>query len=252
MKGIMMNDLRNLKVMIAYRGTAYHGFQIQNNGITVQEVVETCVSKVLNESVSIQGCSRTDTGVHAKQFCFSVQTHSTIPILGFVRGVNGELPKDISVLSCEEADPAFHARFSCKGKEYLYLIHCSESKDPFTTDMAFHYRRPFHAEQVQEAANYFIGTQDFRSFCSACADDINTVRTVHDFRVLTEGDKIRLLVSGDGFLYHMVRNMVGTLLDINENRIETAALPDILKARSRLAAGRTAPAHGLYLNQVFY
>ena len=91
--------MRNLKVMMAYRGTAYHGFQIQNNGITVQEVVERCVGKVLNEPVTIQGCSRTDTGVHAKQFCFSVQTNSSIATLGFVRGVNGELPKDISILS---------------------------------------------------------------------------------------------------------------------------------------------------------
>ncbi len=247
-----MNDSRNLKVMIAYRGTAYHGFQIQNNGITVQEVVETCVSKVLNEKISICGCSRTDTGVHAKQFCFSVKTHSQIPPLGFVRGVNGELPKDISVLSCEEAEPDFHARFSCKGKEYLYLIHCSESKDPFTTDLAYHYRRPFHDALVQEAAKYFIGTKDFRSFCTAGMENINTVRTIQYFHVCREGDKIKLFVKGDGFLYHMVRIMTGTLIDINENKIAISQLPEIIRAGNRAAAGRTAPACGLYLNQVFY
>ncbi|MDE7121475.1 MAG: tRNA pseudouridine(38-40) synthase TruA, partial [Oscillospiraceae bacterium] len=108
--------MRNLKVMMSYRGTAYHGFQIQENSRTVQEVVEQCVSKVLNEPVTIRGCSRTDTGVHARQFCFSVQTNSRISEKGFVRGVNGELPADISILSCEEAAPDFHARFSCKGK----------------------------------------------------------------------------------------------------------------------------------------
>ncbi|MBR1555464.1 MAG: tRNA pseudouridine(38-40) synthase TruA [Oscillospiraceae bacterium] len=248
-----MSELRNLKVIMAYRGTAYHGFQIQNNGISVQEVVEKCVSKVLNESVSIQGCSRTDAGVHANQFCFSVQTHSQIHHKGFVRGVNGELPKDISILSCEDAEPDFHARFSCKGKEYLYLIHNSESKDPFTIDLACHYRRPFHPELVQEAAQHFVGTKDFKTFCAAgCAENINTVRTVHSFEIRPDGDKIRCYVQGDGFLYNMVRIMVGTLLDVNEGRIPVSQLDEILNARNRKLAGRTAPAHGLYLNRIFY
>ena len=142
--------MRNLKVLMAYRGTAYHGFQIQNNAYTVQEVVQKCVSKVLNEPVTINGCSRTDAGVHAKAYCFSVRTNSRIPTIGFIRGVNGELPKDISILSCEEVDEDFHARFSCSSKEYLYLIHNSECKDPFTTDLAYHYRRPFHPELVRD------------------------------------------------------------------------------------------------------
>ncbi len=244
--------MSNLKVIMAYRGTAYHGFQIQNNGITVQEVVERCVGKVLNEPVTIQGCSRTDAGVHANRFCFSVQTNSRIAPLGFVRGVNGELPKDISILSCEDADPDFHARFSCKGKEYLYLLHCSECKDPFTTDLACHYRRPFHRELVYEAAQHFVGKRDFRSFCTNCAENTNTVRCVHSFDVEIAGDKVKMLVKGDGFLYNMVRIMVGTLLDVNEGKIPADTLEAILAAGQRKLAGRTAPAHGLYLNHVFY
>ena len=243
---------RNLKVMMAYRGTAYHGFQIQNNALTVQEVVERCVGKVLNETVSIHGCSRTDTGVHARQFCFSVRTNSWITTLGFVRGVNGELPKDISILSCEDADPDFHARFSCKGKEYLYLLHTSESKDPFTTDLAFHYRRPFHPEIVREAAQHFVGTHDFRAFCTNCAENNNTIRTIHSFDVEIDGDKVKILVKGDGFLYNMVRIMVGTLLDVDEGRIPAERLDAILAAGDRQRAGRTALPHGLYLNRVFY
>lgn len=244
--------MRNLKVMMAYRGTAYHGFQIQNNGITVQEVVQRCVSKVLNGPVVIQGCSRTDTGVHARQFCFSVQTNSQIPAKGFVRGVNGELPKDISILSCEDADPGFHARFSCKGKEYLYLLHCSESKDPFSIDLACHYRRPFHRELVLEAAQALVGEHDFRSFCTNCAENTNTTRNIHGFDVEIEGESVKMLVKGDGFLYNMVRIIVGTLLDINEGRIPADGIPAILAAGKRQFAGRTAPAHGLYLNRVFY
>ncbi|MDE6004006.1 MAG: tRNA pseudouridine(38-40) synthase TruA [Oscillospiraceae bacterium] len=244
--------MRNLKVMMAYRGTAYHGFQVQNNGITVQQVVETCVSKVLNESVVIHGCSRTDTGVHAKQFCFSVQTNSKIATLGFVRGVNGELPKDIAILSCEEAEPDFHARFSCKGKEYLYLIHNSESKNPFCIDLAYHYRRKFNLNLIQEVAKKFIGTRDFKAFCTDNGKNINTVRTVTKFDVQKHEDKICFFVQGDGFLYHMVRIMIGTLLDINEGRIAPEQLEEIFNSGNRLFAGRTAPAHGLYLNQVFY
>ena len=237
---------------MAYRGTAYHGFQIQNNACTVQEVVQKCVSKVLNEPVTINGCSRTDAGVHAKAYCFSVRTNSRIPTIGFIRGVNGELPKDISILSCEEVDEDFHARFSCSSKEYLYLIHNSECKDPFTTDLAYHYRRPFHPELVREAAQHFVGTHDFRAFCSCNTEKINTVRTIHHFKVEQDGEKIMLYVKGDGFLYNMVRIMVGTLLDINEGKIPYEQLDEIIASGDRLRAGKTAMAHGLYLNHVFY
>lgn len=244
--------MRNLKVMMAYRGTAYHGFQIQNNGITVQQVTEACVSKVLNEKVVIQGCSRTDAGVHAKQFCFSVQTNSQISNLGFVRGVNGELPEDISILSCEEAASDFHARFSCLGKEYVYLLHNSECKNPFETDLSYHYRRKFNAALVQEAAAHFIGTHDFRSFCSNANANANTIRSIYDFRIIAKESKIEMLVQGDGFLYNMVRIIVGTLLDINEGKILIQELDGIMQAGDRKLAGRTAPAHGLYLHRVFY
>ncbi|HAJ98378.1 MAG TPA: tRNA pseudouridine(38-40) synthase TruA [Ruminococcus sp.] len=244
--------MRNLKVMMAYRGTAYHGYQIQNNGITVQEVVQKCVSKVLNEPVTIHGCSRTDTGVHAKQFCFSVKTNSNIRELGFVRGVNGELPKDISILSCEEVPEDFHARFSCKGKEYLYLLHCSESKNPFAIDLACHYRRPFHAELVREASQHFVGEHDFRSFCTNCAENVNTIRHIHSFDVEIHGEEVKMLVKGNGFLYNMVRILVGTLLDVNEGRIPIEQLDEIMAEKNRLLAGRTALPHGLYLNRVFY
>jgi tRNA pseudouridine38-40 synthase len=238
--------------MMAYRGTAYHGYQIQNNALTVQAVVERCVGRVLNEPVTIHGCSRTDAGVHARQYCFSVHTNSKIPTLGFVRGVNGELPADISILSCEEAPPDFHARFSCKGKEYLYLIHNSESKNPFTEDLACHYRRPFHTELVREAAQQFIGTHDFRSFCTNCAENADTVRKIYSFTVENEGDTVKMLVKGDGFLYNMVRIMVGTLLEVNEGKIAPESLSSILTAGNRQLAGKTALAHGLYLNRVFY
>ena len=244
--------MRKLKVTMAYRGTRYHGYQRQNNGITIQEVVERCAGKILNEPVTIHGCSRTDAGVHANCFVFHVETNSSIRTQGFIRGVNGELPDDISILTCQDIDEDFHARFSCKGKEYLYLLHCSESKDPFTTDLACHYRRPLHEALVMEAAQHFVGTHDFRSVCTNCAEIANTVRTVYSFTVENDGNKVKMLVKGDGFLYNMVRIMVGTLLDVNEGKIAVNDLDAILASGKRVNAGRTAPAHGLYLNRVFY
>ena len=238
--------------MIAYRGTNYHGFQRQNNAITVQETVEKHVSKVLNEAVTITGCSRTDTGVHANQYCFNVKTNSSIPCRGFVRGVNGELPDDISVLSCEEADESFHARFDCRGKEYIYKLHCSESKNPFAPDLMLHYRRKLDTEAVRRAAGYFVGTHDFSSFCADCTNVSTTVRTIYSFNIEKCGDTVIMLVKGNGFLYNMIRIMVGTLLDVSEKRIQPDDIPEILSAGDRLKAGRTAMAHGLYLNRVFY
>lgn len=244
--------MRNLKVTIAYRGTNYHGFQRQSNAVTVQETLEKHLSKVLNEPVTITGCSRTDTGVHANMFCFNVKTNSKIPCRGFVRGVNGELPEDISILSCEEAEEDFHARFDCKGKEYIYKIHCSESKNPFASDLMLHYRRPLDLEAVRRACAHFVGTHDFSSFCADCSTVATAVRTIYSFRVEKYGDTVVAVVKGNGFLYNMIRIMVGTLLDVSEKRISPDDIPDIIKAKDRLRAGRTAMAHGLYLNRVFY
>ncbi|NLK70558.1 MAG: tRNA pseudouridine(38-40) synthase TruA [Clostridiales bacterium] len=244
--------MRNLKVMMAYRGTNYHGFQKQKNAITVQEVVEKQVSSVLNEEVEIIGCSRTDAGVHANQYCFSVMTNSNIPSGSFIKGVNSRLPNDISILSCEDVPLDFHARYSCKAKEYIYKIHNSESKNPFATDLEYHYKRPIDVELLRKAAQNFVGTHDFKSFCSIDSDKINTIRTIHKFVLEISGDSIIMLVKGDGFLYNMIRIIVGTLIWVNEGKINADDIPDIIKARNRAYAGKTAQAHGLYLNRVYY
>lgn len=244
--------MRNLKVIMAYRGTNYHGFQKQKNAVTVQEVVEKHVSKVLNEKSEIFGCSRTDTGVHANEYCFSVYTESNIPLRNFVRGVNGELPDDISILSCEEAPLDFHARYSCKAKEYVYKIHNSESKNPFADDLEYHYRRPLDTELIRYASQFLVGTHDFKSFCSINSDKINSVRTIYSIDMEINGNLIKILVKGDGFLYNMIRIIVGTLLWVNEGKINADDIPAIISAKDRSLAGKTAQPHGLYLNRVFY
>ncbi len=238
--------------MTAYRGTNYHGFQIQNNAVTVQEVLQKGVSVVLNEKVSIIGCSRTDTGVHANQFCFNVHTNSQINTRGFIRGVNGHLPDDISILSCEEVPENFHARFDCKGKEYIYKIHCSESKNPFASDLMLHYRRKLDLDAIRKASSYFVGTHDFSSFCADCTNVSTTIRTIYSLKIENYDDTVIVLVKGDGFLYNMIRIIVGTLIDVSEGRFLPDDIPEIITAKNRLRAGRTAMAHGLYLNRVFY
>lgn len=244
--------MRNIKVLMAYRGTAYHGFQRQENAVTVQEVVEGALSKLLNTPTAIAGCSRTDTGVHANEFCFTFQTERDIPAKNFIRGMNGYLPEDISILSCEDAASDFHARYSCKAKEYVYLIHNSESKNPFAEDLELHYRRKMDLELMRKAASYLVGRHDFKSFCSSHTDKTDTERTIYYINIEKSGDLVKVLVKGDGFLYNMVRIIIGTLLYVNEGKISADDIPKILLAKDRILAGRTAMPHGLYLNRVFY
>lgn len=244
--------MRTLKVTMAFCGTRYHGYQRQENANTVQEVVEQAVSRLLNEPTTIYGCSRTDTGVHAEQFCFSLCTENPLRCRNFVRGLNGYLPDDISILSCEEVDASFHARFSCQAKEYVYRIHNSESKNPFAADRALHYRRPLRIDRMQEAAKLFVGTHDFASFCSGCTENKDTVRTIYHFDIKMQGTDVIILVKGNGFLYNMIRILVGTLLSVSEGSIAVSEIPTILAARNRVLAGRTAQPYGLYLHRVFY
>ena len=155
-------DLRNLKVFIAYNGAAYHGFQRQDNALTVQEAVENSIGKLLKiPAPVIYGCSWTDTGVHARQFCFNVHVDSRIPCEGFVKGMNTLLPPDIAVLSCEDAPEDFHARYCTKSKEYVYLIANTVQRDVFLQNLAYHYPYPLDLDKMNEAARLLVGEHDF-------------------------------------------------------------------------------------------
>lgn len=245
--------MTNYKVTMSFRGTNYHGFQKQDSGIpTVQQTVEQGIFRLLGENAEIYGCSRTDAGVHANEFVFSMSLESTITERGIVFGLNGVLPKDISILSCQKAADDFHARYHCKGKEYVYLIHNSEIRSPFYEDTVYRSWYPIDDEKLNIAAKDFIGRHDFKSFCSTDTDKTETTRTVFSFDVTRTGDIVRFCVRGDGFLYNMVRIMVGTLLFINDDKLSRNSIPDIIAARDRTAAGKTVPPHGLYLNRVFY
>ncbi len=244
--------MRNFKVTIWYCGSAYHGWQIQNNSLTIQEIFQKCLSDLLDQPTAVNGCSRTDAGVHAREYVLNFTTESTITCRGIVFGMNSRLPDDIGVKSCEEVPLDFHARFDCKGKEYEYLIHNSEYKNPFYMNTAYRSWYPIDEKKLDRAAKDFIGEHDFKAMCSAECTKDNTVRTIKSFDVHRQGDMVTFTVSGDGFLYNMVRIMVGTLLFINEGKLEQGDIPRIIQSRDRTKAGRTVPPQGLYLNKVFY
>lgn len=244
--------MRNLKVKMAYKGSNYHGYQRQNNAVTIQQTVEDALSKLLMENVTINGCSRTDAGVHAREYVFNFKTANPISVLGIVKGANNILPKDIAILEVCEENEDFHARFDCKGKEYEYVIHNSEIKNPFFADEVMKYKYPLDEKILDSEAKAFIGKYDFKAFCSADCDKEDTTRTIYDFSVNREGDLVKMRVSGDGFLYNMVRIMVGTLIYVNEGKIPKGKIKEIIEQKDRTKAGMTVVPDGLYLNKVFY
>ncbi len=244
--------MRRLLITIRYDGSAYHGWQVQNNALTVQEVFQNAVEKVFNERLDVKGCSRTDSAVHANMYCLTIDTDMKIENENVVLALNTYLPKDIAVVSCEETDFDFHPRYSCKSKEYVYKIYNGKIRDPFLEKYAFHYRYPIDVNLLNKEAQAFVGTYDFCGFCSVKSDVEDTVRTVKSISVTKDGDMVYIKVEADGFLYNMVRIMVGTLLFINEGKIKEGELTDIINSKERKRAGKTAQPQGLYLNRINY
>lgn len=244
--------MRNLLVKMAYNGAAYHGYQRQNNAYTVQQAVEEALEQLTGSRIAIDGCSRTDTGVHAREYYFSFKLDSTIPCRGIVFGLNAKLPDDIAILECFDVSSDFHARYCCRGKEYEYIVHNSEIKDPFYKDTAYRSWYPIDAEALDRAAQQLVGEHDFKAFCCTDCDKENTVREIYYFHVRREGDLVIFTVAGSGFLYNMVRILVGTLLYVGEGKIAADDLKSILESKDRTKAGKTVPPQGLYLNKVFY
>lgn len=244
--------MRNLLFTISFCGTAYHGWQVQNNAVTVQQTVQDAIEKITQKRENIVGCSRTDAGVHANMYCFNMKTESVIPCEKLISAMNALLPEDICVLDCVQVDDDFHARYDCVKKEYKYLIWNSDKRNPFLVDRALVY--PYKLDEVflDNQAKQFIVKYDYSSFCNAGSSVEDTVRNVMSASVTRNGDLVEFTVSSDGFLYNMVRIMVGTLLDISRGKIEKDSIEKIILSKDRNNAGITAPACGLYLNRVYY
>ncbi|MBQ3137105.1 MAG: tRNA pseudouridine(38-40) synthase TruA [Clostridia bacterium] len=243
---------KNIKLLLSYDGTDYHGWQMQENAVTVQECVTKAAEKIFSQKISVNGCSRTDSGVHANEFCCNFRFDGERSEEKIILGMNSQLPDDIRVFGCEYVEPDFHARFDCKGKEYIYKVWNGKTGNPFMNRYSLFY--PYELDDVllDLQSKAFIGTHDFAAFCAAGSIVKDTVRTVKDFSVKREGDLVTFSVTGDGFLYNMVRIMVGTLIYINNGKIEKDTIPDIILSKDRVRAGITARPEGLYLNKVFY
>ncbi len=244
--------MRNLLLTLRYDGSAYHGWQIQENAVTVQEKLQEALYPLLGHAVNIYGSSRTDTGVHALSFCCNFKTDKPLENGTIVSALNATLPYDISVLNCREVPLDFHSRYSCTSKKYIYKILNSPMRDPFLEKRSFHYKYPLDEKMLNAEAQNFLGTHDFSAFCSSGSSVESKIRTVYEAKVIREGDIVEFSVRADGFLYNMVRIMVGTLLNISQGKIAQNQISEIIKSKERSAAGITAPPHGLYLAEVNY
>jgi tRNA pseudouridine38-40 synthase len=203
-------------------------------------------------SVKISASGRTDAGVHAKGQVIHFDSPLALPVEKWELAFNSMLPEDISVLSVKEADPAFHARFDANGKEYRYYLNQSPKRDPFQRNYAFHYPYPLNLEAMREASAYLLGTHDFSSFCSARTEVEDKVRTIKTIEILQDEEKVSFHFIGNGFLYNMVRILVGTLIEVGSGKRKSEEIMEILEKRDRRYAGKTAPGQGLYLWQVLY
>lgn len=247
------NYLRNLLVTISYDGSRFHGWQIQQNAITVQEVFQSSLQKIIGEDFEVKGCSRTDSGVHANMYCVGVRLNHPIQPLRLKAALNRWLPKSIAVLDCVEKELDFHARYSCKSKEYIYKIWNSEVRNPFLDGYTLHYRYPIDESLLNKAAQAYVGTHDFTSFCTLDNREAGDMRrSVKAFSVTRCDELVTMSVEADGFLYNMVRIMVGTLLRVQQGKIKPDEIPQIIEKKNRKFAGPTAQPCGLYLNRVNY
>lgn len=244
--------MRNLLLTLRYDGSRYCGYQVQPNGPTVAATLQDAIEGLFGQRLPIIGCSRTDAGVHAEMFCVNFRTDSRIPCERIIPALNVRLPKDIAIYGCKEMPEEFHARYASTGKRYEYRIWNAPYRNPFYDGYALHYPYPLDADVLDRCAQDYLGTHDFSAFCAAGGSVEDKVRTVSQAGVARDGDLVRFTVTANGFLYNMVRIMVGTLLDIAARKMDPDAIPAILASMDRQNAGHTAPAQGLYLSEVFY
>lgn len=244
--------MRNIKLIVEYDGTNYAGWQIQNNAITIQQKIQDAIKSITGSYSEVIGSSRTDSGVHAKRFVCNFFTNSKIPEENFKNVLNSILPEDIVILKSEEVDTKFHSRFNSIGKRYVYTILIGEQRPAIGRNYIYYFKKSVNVDKMKEAAKFFLGTHDFSAFKNTGSSTKTSIRTINDLSISVEGNLIRFSITGDGFLYNMVRIIVGTLLEVGVGRFEPEYMVDILKSKDRSKAGKSAPASGLCLEEVFY
>lgn len=243
--------IHNIKLILEYNGNNYSGWQKQPGKRTIQSEVEAALKDLTTEDVDLYASGRTDAGVHALGQVASFNTESKIEPDRLVLALNSKLPKDIVILKADYEDMDFHARFSARAKRYRYVIYKRRQRSVFMADMSYHIRYKLDVEKMKNEAMAILGKHDFTSFVSSGSSAKSNVREIYDITVEEDGDTIVIEVCGNGFLYNMVRIIVGTLVDIGRGKIDMS-MDEIIAAKNRNKAGHTAPPQGLFLKEVIY
>lgn len=245
--------MANYRLTLCYDGTRWKGWQKQGNTEqTIQGKLETLLSRLLDQPVEVAGSGRTDAGTHAKMQVASFRAKTQLSPQEILQGLRQYLPADIGAIALEPAEPRFHARLSCKGKTYVYRIWNSDLPNVFERNYLYHICEPLNLDAMVQAAEDLCGTHDYRAFCSLKKFKKSTVRRVESIVIQPLGPELRLTFTGDGFLYHMVRILVGTLLEVGRGNLRPEDMGDILASQDRSRAGETVPACGLCLEEVRY
>lgn len=242
----------NVRLKLQYDGTNYHGWQVQKNGITVQQTLMDAVKCVTGEDAVIIGCGRTDAGVHALNYVCNFHTCSNIPIDRFPYAINTHLPNDIRVFEADAVSEDFHAGNSAVKKRYIYRILNRDINDAFLSKYAWHFKTPLDIDAMRHAAKAFLGEHDFIGFASSGFTVKTTVRTIYSLDITKEKNLLTIDICGNGFLYNMVRIIAGTLVFVGSGKTDYCDMADIIASKCRERAGITAPANGLFLKEVYY
>ena len=244
--------MRNIKLTIEYDGKCYNGWQKQPDKLNIQGEIEKAIYNITKEKVELIGSGRTDAGVHALGQVANFKTNSNIPIEKIPLAINSQLKSSIIIKSAEEVDERFHSRYIAKHKTYRYIINNSKTGTALYRNLQYCFPIKLDVEKMKEASKFFEGEHDFKAFKSSGTSAKNSVRTIYKAVVKEEGENIIIELTGNGFLYNMVRIISGTLLDVGLGKINPSEIPDIINSKDRQRAGKTLPAHGLYLVEVLY
>ena len=244
--------MKNIKLTIEYDGKEYNGWQKQPNKLNIQGEIERAIQNITGEQVELIGSGRTDAGVHAFGQVANFKIDSDFPIEKMAIAINSQLKKSIRIKKTEEVSQEFHSRYNCHSKTYQYVIDNSEQGSAIYRGLSYHVPQELDVEKMQKAVTYFVGEHDFSSFKSSGTSSKSSVRTIYKAELKQDGDRIIIELTGNGFLYNMVRIIAGTLVDVGIGKIEPNEIPEIIKMQRRENAGKTLPPNGLYLMKVMY
>ena len=244
--------MRNIKLTIEYDGKDFNGWQKQPNKLNIQGTIEQAIKNITGEEVELNASGRTDAGVHALGQVANFKTNSQIPIEKFAIAINSRLKKSIIIKNAEEVDERFHSRLTCKRKTYRYIINNSIEGSAIYRNLETHIPQKLDISKMEKALKYFEGEHDFKAFKASGTSSKNSVRTIYKTNIYKENNRIYIELTGNGFLYNMVRIIVGTLVEVGLEKIEPEKIQEIIKSKKRENAGKTLPPNGLYLVNVEY